>query len=231
MSEKQTVVVAGATGRAGRLIVKELVERGFSVRALLVEPFDKPDQPELTGLGVDLVTGNLTNESSLEQCMRGAHFLISAIGGRKPFSKKDLNTIDNMGNRNLASAAKKQGLQHIAVISSNGVGNSRWAINLMHKLSMHLILKAKEKSEDFIRTCGISYTILRPGGYNEEGLSGEIVYGENGGLSGHIGRGEIARACADALVTPAMKNKTLEVLDRAKVREGRDQYIIDLKSS
>jgi uncharacterized protein YbjT (DUF2867 family) len=42
-NSKKTVVVAGATGRAGRCIIKELLSRGYRVRALLVPPFDSPD--------------------------------------------------------------------------------------------------------------------------------------------------------------------------------------------
>lgn len=98
----------------------------------------------------------------------------------------------------------------------------------MHKLSMNRILRAKEKSEAFIQSYGMEYTLLRPGGYNEKDLSGEIVFGEGGGLSGLIGRGGIAKTCADAITNPAMKNRTLEVMDKAKLKEGRDKYIIGL---
>ncbi len=228
MEEKQTVVVAGATGRVGRLVINEVLARGFNARAILVPPFDSPDQPEFTEKGVEMVEGDLTSLASLEKAVEGADYLISAIGSRKPFSKKDLDKIDNMGNQNLARAAKAKGLKRIVVISSNGVGNSRWAISLMHKLSMTVILRAKEKSEAFIQSFGMEYTLLRPGGYNEKDLSGEIVFGEGGGLSGLIGRGEIAKVCADAITNPAMKNRTLEVMDRARLKEERDKYIIKL---
>ena len=46
-TSKKTVVVAGATGRAGRCIIKELLHRGYRVRALLVPSFDPPDPAEL----------------------------------------------------------------------------------------------------------------------------------------------------------------------------------------
>ena len=226
MDEKQTVVVAGATGRVGRLVVNEVLARGFNVRAILVPPFDSPNQPEFTKKNVELVEGNLTSVESLEKAVEGADYLISAIGSKKPFSKKENDKIDNMGNQNLTKAAKAKGLKRIVVVSSNGVGNSRWAISLMHKISMNPILRAKEKSEAFIQSFGMEYTLLRPGGYNEKDLSGEIVFGENGGLSGLIGRGGIAKACAEAITHPAMKNRTLEVMDRAKLKEGRDKYII-----
>jgi len=228
MEEKQTVVVAGATGRVGRLVINEVLARGFNARAILVPPFDSPEQPEFTEKKVAMVEGDLTSVESLEKAVEGADYLISVIGSRKPFNKKDLDKIDNMGNQNLARAAKAKGLKRIVVISSNGVGNSRCFISLMHKLSMTVILRAKERSEAFIQSFGMEYTLLRPGGYNEKDLSGEIVFGEGGGLGGLIGRGEIAKVCADAITNPAMKNRTLEVMDKAKLKEERDKYIINL---
>ncbi len=228
MDEKQTVVIAGATGRVGRLVINEVLARGFNVRAILIPPFDSPDQPEFTEKKVEMVEGDLTSVDALEKAVEGADYLISVIGSKKPFSKKENDKIDNMGNQNLTRAAKAKGLKRVVIVSSNGVGNSRWAINLMHKLSMNRILRAKEKSEAFIQSYGMEYTLLRPGGYNEKDLSGEIVFGEGGGLSGLIGRGGIAKTCADAITNPAMKNRTLEVMDKAKLKEGKDKYIIEL---
>ncbi len=228
MEEKQTVVIAGATGRVGRLVANEVLARGFNVRAILVPPFDSPDQPEFSEKNVGMVEGDLTSVEALEKAVEGADYLISVIGSKKPFSKKENDKIDNMGNQNLTRAAKAKGLKRVVIVSSNGVGNSRWAINLMHKLSMNRILRAKEKSEAFIQSYGMEYTLLRPGGYNEKDLSGEIVFGEGGGLSGLIGRGGIAKTCADAITNPAMKNRTLEVMDKAKLKEERDKYIIEL---
>jgi uncharacterized protein YbjT (DUF2867 family) len=228
MEEKQTVVIAGATGRVGRLVVNEVLARGFNVRAILVPPFDSSDQPEFSEKNVEMAEGDLTSVEALEKAVEGADYLISVIGSKKPFSKKENDKIDNMGNQNLTRAAKAKGLKRVVIVSSNGVGNSRWAINLMHKLSMNRILRAKEKSEAFIQSQGMEYTLLRPGGYNEKDLSGEIVFGEGGGLSGLIGRGGIAKTCADAITNPAMKNRTLEVMDKAKLKEGKDKYIIEL---
>ncbi|MCP4715500.1 MAG: SDR family oxidoreductase [Deltaproteobacteria bacterium] len=220
MAEKKTVVVAGATGRAGGLIAAEALARGYRVRALLIKPFDGPDQPDLTAAGMELVEGDLASVTSLESALDGAHFLISAIGSRKPFSARENNRIDNMGNQNLARAAQTKGLERVVVISSIGVGDSAGVISFMNKLFMGPILKAKGKSEAFIASSGMAYTIIRPGGYSQKELSGDIAYGEGGKFSGLIRREQIARACVDALENQAMKNRTFEVIDAATVRGG-----------
>ncbi len=222
----KTVLVAGATGRAGRCIVNELLKRGYAVRALLVPPFDPPDLPGLRSQGVELVAGDLASVASLEKAMDGAAFLISAIGSKKPFSGKENDRIDNMGNQNLARAAKTKGLQKIVIISSVGAGNSRNALSFMYKLMMSPILRAKEKSEAFIQSCGMTHTIIRPGGYGDKEVSGRIAFGEGGKITGRVTREQIARVCVDALTNQAMNNRTFEVVDEATVAPERRQFII-----
>ena len=134
--EKKIVVVAGATGRAGSLIVDELLSRGYQVRAILVQPFDPPQPPGLQKEGVELIYGDLTSVESLAKVMEEAHFVISAIGSKKPFSKKENDKIDNMGNQNLAKAAKAKSIQHLVVISSTGVGNSKYAVPFIYRALM-----------------------------------------------------------------------------------------------
>ncbi len=226
MGDKKIVVVAGATGRAGRLVVNELLTRGYQVRALMIPPYDSPATSGLSG--VDFVEGDLSSVQLLEKAVDGAQFLISALGSKKPFSGAENDKIDNMANQNLARAAKAKGLKRIVVISSIGVGNSRGAVSPMYRWPMASVLKAKGKSEEFIRGCGIEYTIIRPGGYTENEIPEEIAFGEGGKITGRVRREQIARACADALENPAMKNRTLEVVARAAVKEGREQFLITI---
>jgi len=228
MPETKKVVVAGATGRAGRLIVQELLKRGYIVRALVIPPFDPPRPEGFPAKGIEFVEADLTSVDALEKALRGAQYLISAIGSKKPFSKAENDKIDNMGNQNLARAAKSQGLAHSVVISSIGTGDSRNTISLLYRLSMNPVLRAKEKSEAFIRSCGISYTIIRPGGYTDKDLPDEIAFGEGGKITGRVKRAQIARVCVDALENPVMKNRTFEVVNRAAVKPGCEQFVIKL---
>ena len=227
--KKKIVVVAGATGRAGSCIVDALLNRGYQVRALLMKPFDPPQPPGLQGKGIELSFGDLTSVESLAQVMDGAHFVISAIGSKKPFSKKENDKIDNMGNQNLAKAAKAKSLERLVVISSTGVGNSKNAVAFMYRALMGPILKAKGKSEEFIRTAGIDYTIIRPGGYAGEALSGKTVFGEGGNFSGRVTREQIAEVCVDALTKPSMKNRTFEAVDESTVKEELRSFIVTVK--
>ena len=223
---REIVVVAGATGRTGRLIVEELLNRSYQVRAMVRSA---AQAGALQREGVELAEGDLTSIDSLEKIIEGAHYLISAIGSKKPFNKEENNRVDNMGNQNLTKSALAKGVRHMVVISSIGVGNSRYAISFFFRLLMTPVLRMKEKSEEFIRSCGISYTIIRPGGLADRDLPGKTVFGEGGKISGSVNRKEIARVCVDALTNPSMKNRTLEVVNDATVKAELKQYIVDMK--
>ncbi len=220
MTDKKIVVVAGAGGRAGRCVVQELVKRGYRVRAISRQ---SPAQPHP---GVEYMQSDLSSVASLEKAMGGAQFVVSAIGSKKPFSKAENDKIDNMGNQNLARAAKAQGIQHFVLISSIGVGNSRDAVSCIYKWLMMPVLRAKDKSEAFIQSCGIDYTIIRPGGYTEKEMPPEVAFGEGGKITGMVRREQIARVCVDALENQAMKNRAFEVVSHAAVKDGREQFIV-----
>jgi uncharacterized protein YbjT (DUF2867 family) len=74
-----TVAVAGATGHLGRLIVKALLDRGATVRAL-VRPGSRADK--LAGIaGAEIVEVDLANASALTQVLAGADVVVSALNG------------------------------------------------------------------------------------------------------------------------------------------------------
>jgi uncharacterized protein YbjT (DUF2867 family) len=61
------ILVTGATGRVGRLVVDELLRAGASVRALT----RRPEHAALP-VGVDVVAGDLTDPASLDPALDGA---------------------------------------------------------------------------------------------------------------------------------------------------------------
>ncbi len=225
---EKIVVVAGATGRTGRHIIKEALKKGYRVRALILRSTREHDSSFFTQQGVVCVEASLESVASLENAMEGADYMISAIGSKKPFSRAENDRVDNKGNQNLVQAAKTQGLKHVVVISSIGVGNSRNALMWLFRWLMGPVLRAKEKSENFIRSAGIDYTIIRPGGLTDTPLPGNIAFGEGGKITGRITRKEVARVCVAALTNQAMKNRTLEVVNETTVRADRRCFLINL---
>ena len=65
-----TVLVTGATGNVGRLVVRRLLDRGVAVRAMTRDP-ERAGLPE----GAEAVRGDLTEPESLAGALRGAERL------------------------------------------------------------------------------------------------------------------------------------------------------------
>jgi uncharacterized protein YbjT (DUF2867 family) len=224
-ASKTIVAVAGATGRTGSLIVKELFQKGYGVRGLVRS---SARGTWIKDRGGKIVEVDITSPESVENAVEGVDFLISALGSTKPFSPQEDNRVDNMGNQNLALAAKKKRIKHIVVISSIGVGDSSNGLPFILRLLMGPVLRTKAKSEAAVRSCGVSYTIVRPGALTDNPASGNVAFGEGGKINGKISRADIARVCVDGLSNPAMKNRVLEVVDAATVKEDRRPFIIKL---
>jgi len=70
ISKALNVLVTGATGKQGGHLVRELLARGHSVRAMTRKP-QSPAAAELAGRGVAIVTGDFDDQGSLERAARG----------------------------------------------------------------------------------------------------------------------------------------------------------------
>ena len=72
------VLVAGGSGRLGREVVRRLTAQGLPVRILTRDPTrvaSPRDRP------VEIVSGDVTDPSSLDQAVAGAATVVSAISG------------------------------------------------------------------------------------------------------------------------------------------------------
>jgi uncharacterized protein YbjT (DUF2867 family) len=112
------IVVAGATGQSGRLIVAALVEAGYRVRAMARDPAKAATLPA----GVDRVTADVHRPDTLPAALRGAGAVVSAIGGRAPFGRNGFKAVDWEGNRALVDAAKAAGVGRFILITAASAG-------------------------------------------------------------------------------------------------------------
>src|SRR5690349_23950097 len=69
------ILVVGATGGTGRLIVGEALARGYDVSALVRSP-DKAKSLK----GAKLIIGDVRDEKALRQALKGQDAVISALG-------------------------------------------------------------------------------------------------------------------------------------------------------
>jgi len=133
-----TILVTGATGRVGRQVVNQLVNRGADVRALVRDP-SKADFPA----SVNVVQGDMLDLESLRRAFVGVRtlFLLNAVAG------------DEFTQALIAlNVARESGVERVVYLS---VMHAERFVNVPH-------FAVKSGAERMIEQMGFSATILRP---------------------------------------------------------------------
>lgn len=204
--------VAGATGKTGRRIVEELVQRQIPVRALVR---DQKAAQAILPPAAELVVGDVLRPESLKEAIADSTVLLCATGAKPNFDITGPFKVDYLGTRNLVNVAKDRGIEHFVLVSSLCVSRFFHPLNLFW-----LVLFWKQQAEADIRASGIPYTIVRPGGLRNEDNALPIVMREADTLfEGSIPRIKVAQVCVEALFHPAARNKTVEIIAQADAPE------------
>jgi uncharacterized protein YbjT (DUF2867 family) len=204
--------VAGATGQTGSRIVKELVQRGIRVRAL-VRNLEKAQQTLPSE--VEMVTGDVLNPSSLEAAIGDSTVVICATGATPSFDPTLPYRVDYEGTKNLINVAKTKNIQQFVLVTSMCVSQ------LFHPLNLFwLILVWKKQAEEYLQKSGLTYTIVRPGGLKNEDNEFPIVMQSADQLfEGSIPRTKVATVCVEALLIPTAHNKIIEIVAKPEAQQ------------
>lgn len=197
--------VAGATGNTGRRIVHQLVEKGIPVRALVR---DRQAAQEILPAEAELVVGDVLDPKSLEDAIATSTVLLSATGASPSFNPLGPYSVDFVGTKNLVDAAKAQGINQFVMVSSLCTSK------LFHPLNLFFfILVWKKQAENYLRSSGLTYTIVRPGGLKNEDNNDRIVMSSADTLfEGSLPRTKVAQVCIESLFEQMASNKVVEIV-------------------
>jgi uncharacterized protein YbjT (DUF2867 family) len=200
--------VAGATGETGRRIVQELIARNIPVRALVR---DTEKAQGILPAEVEVVVGDVLNPQTLTAALGDSTVVLCATGATPSFDFTGPYKVDFEGTKNLVDAAKSKGIEHFVLVTSLCTSQ------LFHPLNLFwLILVWKKQAEEYLQKSGLTYTIVRPGGLENEDNSDPIVMqGADTLFDGSIPRQKVAQVCVEALFEPASQNKITEIVAKA----------------
>ncbi len=113
----QTVLVTGATGLAGANVCKLLVERGDAVRGLARETADTAPLKEL---GVEVVTGDVTDAEAVRRAATGSETVIhcAALLGGASQDMSDFEAVNVGGTKNVLDAAEVLDMGRVVAVST-----------------------------------------------------------------------------------------------------------------
>lgn len=200
-------LVAGATGGTGGQIVRELVEKGIPVRAMVRDRAAADQFPDK----VDIAVADVLEPESLAAATTGCTVLLCATGARPSLNPLGPFQVDFLGTRNLIAAAKAAAIEHFVIVSSLCVSQVFHPLNLFW-----LVLIWKKQAEAELMKSSLTYTIVRPGGLRTDDNAEPLVMSSADTLSdGSIARSRVARVCVESLTQPAAKNKIIEIVTSA----------------
>ena len=247
VSASKPILVVGATGKVGQLVVKQLSLSGQSVRALARDP-DSDTAAALASLtGVDVVQGDVLDRAAMESAVTGCSVVISVscdsmkssledlIGVPPPIFRTDLafdqahpQQVNYVGLVNTIGAMQGAGLSRIVRLT--GLSCSFSAFNPFVMLIGCGLLSMStawhSRSENLLRESTLDYTILRPGGLSDDARGTNTLSAASRTLplaQGRIGRADLAALAIEAACGKGGKRATV-ACGWAKEGEGADSW-------
>jgi uncharacterized protein YbjT (DUF2867 family) len=134
--------------------------------------------------------------------------VLCATGAKPSLDPTGPYQVDYEGTKNLVDVAKSQGIEQFVFVSSLCVSRFFHPLNLFW-----LILWWKQQAEHYLKSSGLNYTIVRPGGLKNEDNNNPVVMSKADTLfEGSIPRQKVAQVCVESLYSPQSQNKVLEIV-------------------
>ena len=117
MSNKEKILVTGASGFVGSAVARKLVEAGFSVRALVRR---KSPRAHLAGLDLDFFEGDLRDRQSIERPIAGMRYVFHVAADYRLWARDpgEIFASNVEGTRNLMEEAMRAGVERVIYTSS-----------------------------------------------------------------------------------------------------------------
>jgi uncharacterized protein YbjT (DUF2867 family) len=175
------ILIYGATGRTGSLVVAYALQQGYAVMALV----RNPEKLITQSAHLTVVRGQPTHGADVRRAMQGCDFVIStlsALSEAESFSRKKITPPHTLETtmRHTITAMGEQGLRRIVTLSSIGAGDSRpyapWYMRLIIKLTnFKLVFADHDRQETLVRQSNLEWVIARPVALNNKEQIGQLV--------------------------------------------------------
>ncbi len=143
------ILVTGATGFIGRVLIRQLAENGHRVKVLLRPSPASPRLPK--GVPVEVAVSSLTDPRGLRAALTGVDIIFHLASSETQGRNATLNETDIKGTDTLSMVAAESGVKRFVYLSHIGAAPA----------SGYPVFKAKGIAEESIRKARLPYTIIR----------------------------------------------------------------------
>jgi NAD(P)H dehydrogenase (quinone) len=195
-----SIVVTGATGQLGGLVVEDLLSRGVPADQIVAAGRNRERLTELGQLGVQTRVIDFDDPASLREAFAGADRVL-LVSGNEVGDRVRLHT-------NAIEAAKAAGVGLVVYTSFPKAAETSVVLAAEHA-----------GTEEALVASGLTYTILRNGIYMENYAGRAAEHAARGTIVGSAGSGrissapraELAEAASVVLTTDGHANKVYEL--------------------
>jgi putative NADH-flavin reductase len=199
------VTVFGATGGVGKELVKQGLQRGYAITAVVRDARRLP----LTGRGLRVVTiAALDDPGTLIPVIRGSDAVLSALG---PHGRKD-GPVVSSSTRAIVSAMDACSTRRFVGVSATPVGPvadgegplTRWVLLPVVKSVFRNVYADLAEMEALLQHSAIDWTVVRPPRLVDKPITGRYrtALGANVARGSAISRPDVAHAMLEALAAP-----------------------------
>jgi NAD(P)H dehydrogenase (quinone) len=194
-----SIVVTGATGHLGRLIVEALLDRGVAPAEITATGRSLEKIADLADRGVRVLPATYQDTASLDAAFAGAETLVLV-------SSNDFD--DRAGqHRNAIEAAKRAGVRRIIYTSGPRA-----------RTSSLLLMADHRATEEALEASGVPHTVLRNGWYVENYTGQVPTYLEHG----------MVGSARDGKVSLAPRSDFAEAAAVVATTDGHDGKVYEL---
>jgi uncharacterized protein YbjT (DUF2867 family) len=196
MGARKMILITGASGSVGKVVLQEAVRKESKIRAMYRSKEEAAKAPS----GCEAVLADYSDKQSLRKALDGVSAVFVVCSPIPQLVELESNVLN---------ACKESGVKHVVLNSALGAGDYGKSFPSWHR-----------KVEDKLKATGMSYTILRPNGflqnivtYNAPSIrtQGAFYAAMGDAKVSYLDVGDIAVVAVKALQAGAHAGKTYEL--------------------
>lgn len=199
------VLVAGANGHTGQLLITFLNEAGYEPYGMVRKEEQKQGIEDLGGTPVlaDL-------EGDVGHTVKGMDAVIFAAGSGSGTGPEKTKDVDRDGAINLMKATENLGIKKFVILSSIGAGRNLETVAKDNE-QMKYYLQMKKEADEYLMGTELDYTIVRPGGLTHDAGTSKIKVADEVEF-GNIPRADVAKTMIAAIQEANTFHKAFEMI-------------------
>ena len=199
------IIVFGANGKTGRLVVQKSLEDGHEVTAFVRDAAKLTMQHDK----LHIIEGHATEKQVVSDAIKGKELVISCLGSDKGLKK---TTVLHDMTSNIVAGMKAHNVTRLIYMASAGIDNE--IPGIIGKITTTLlgnVLKDHHNAVEEIKKHALTYTIVRPLSLTDQPYTGKYREAKTGipAKGRSIARADVADLIIRAITDKQYQNQSV----------------------